>query len=169
MLSEVFLLKLCIITGITAYIVGPVQFKIYSRQAGHLVGNLMRIIRKSTAIYEEVSKDKEIAKVSGELKTGIQQLNKIGQQFSIAKNIIRSPSQIVNFANKYEAIGEKSKKEEVKQIESSKDVNLPQKDEVENVQNGPLYKEQVGGAIYVARTTVLIQQHKNDPYSIQDS
>ena len=169
MTSDFLLLKIFILTGITAYIVGPTKFKIYSRQAGHLVGSFMKLIRQSTAVYQEVSKDKDISKVSEELKTGFQELNKIGQQFNIARNIMRSPSQIVNLATQYDPVTEaekNTKKTESTQTVDEKSAELPKQDKV--IRNMATVNRQLSGAHYVSKTAVMIKQHKENSHTAEE-
>lgn len=119
----------------------------------------MKLIRQSTAVYQEVSKDKDISKVSEELKTGFQELNKIGQQFNIARSIMRSPSQIVNLATQYEPVTnveENSTKRESTQ--DGKVIELPKQDK--DIRNLSTANQQLSGAHYVSKTALMIKQHK---------
>ena len=167
MISEYMLLKIFIITGVTAYIVGPVKFKLYARQSGYLAGNLVKLIRESTAVYQEVVKDKDLSKMSDELKTDMQSLKKISQQLSIGRNLMRSPTQLVRLANSYEEIQRstteiepKPELKELQKIEMEPKENLSEKMFAGDLRVNSVPNTNVGGAIYVSKTAIMIQKSK---------
>ena len=128
------------------------------------MGSFMKLIRQSTAVYQEVSKDKGISKVSEELKTGFQELNKIGQQFNIARNIMRSPAQIVNLATQCDPVTKVEEKSEKR--ESTQNVELPKQDK--GIRNLSTDNRQLTGAHYVSKTAVMIKQYKEYSHTAEE-
>ena len=186
MITDYMVLKLLILTGVTAYFVGPVKFQFYARQSGYLMGNLVKLIRDSTAVYQEVARDKDLSKISDELKTDIKELKKIGQQLNIGRNLLRSPTQIVRFANNYEEFGKfiektnsteieaKSEtKQETEKVNSEqkvegKDDILSEKKIVGDFRVNCVTNMNIGGAIYVSKTAIMIQKSKEKDPSTQE-
>ena len=175
MITDFMLLKLFLLTGLTAYFVGPVKFKLYARQTGYLTGNLVKLIRESTAVYQEVAKDKDLSNMSEEIKTDIEALKKIGQQLNIGRNLMRSPTQIVAFANNYEDHGKSTEKTNVTEIETKSEtkeeirkVELEQKEERKDdnlsgkkvIRVNSIPNMNIGGAIFVSKTATMIQKSK---------
>ena len=152
-----FVVQLFLVVSLAAYVVGPVRFPNYSRQVGYLVGDLVKVIRQSLNTYKGVSKDKDISKMSSEMKSGLQEIKKIQQQFDFGFNLIRSPSQAIRLATE--------KEEKPQDITKQEDVTT--KTHEQNKAPVPL-PPIMGGARYVSKTAFLIKQYKDNNPGIED-